>query len=370
MNKHLIRIVLLVFTIPAFAGDDTLWRGVDLSYVNELEDCGAEYRVGDTVMDPYHMFAGLGANVVRLRLWHTPTWTNYSTLDDVQKSIQRAHKAGMRVLLDIHYSDDWADPGDQIIPSAWKDAQDTEELAKRVYDYTLEVMTALDALGLTPEFVQVGNEINTEILLAEPVPEDTPIDWARNAALINAGIRAVRDFSEKAVTKPEIMLHIAQPEYVEPWLDDALAAGIEAFDILGVSYYPKWSDVSFADIGEAIRKFRDQYDKEVVVVETAYPWTLASNDEAGNLLGEDSLEEGYPATIDGQRRFLIDLMQSVVNGGGLGIVYWEPAWVSTDCRTRWGKGSHWENATLFHFDNTQLHQGAQFLGRDYTDSAK
>lgn len=370
MNKPLVFLSLLIFSLPAVAGSDKLWRGVDLSYVNELEDCGAEYRFNDTVMDPYDLFASLGGNIVRLRLWHSPTWTRYSTLEDVQKSIRRAHEAGMRVLLDFHYSDDWADPGDQIIPSAWQDAGDTQELAQRVYDYTLDVLTELDALGLAPEFVQVGNEINTEILLDEPVPEDTPIDWPRNAALINAGIRAVRDFSHESVTTPEVMLHIAQPEYVEPWLDDALEAGIEPFDILGVSYYPKWSDVPFTNVGETIRRFKEKYGKDVVIVETAYPWTLAWNDEAGNLLGEDSLEKGYPATIDGQRRFLIDLMQSVVDGGGLGIVYWEPAWISSDCQTRWGKGSHWENATLFHFDGARLHQGAQFLGRDYTDGEK
>ena len=365
MNSRLLTILVLILAMPALAGEQPLWRGADLSYVNELEDCGAKYRVGGEVRDPYHIFAGLGANVVRLRLWHSPTWTSYSTLDDVKKSIRRAREAGMQVLLDFHYSDDWADPGDQIIPAAWREASSTEELAQLVYDYTLDVLRQLDADGLAPEHVQVGNEINTEILLDEPVPEDTPIDWQRNAALINAGIRAVRDFAAEAETQPTVMLHIAQPEYVEPWLDDALAAGIEDFDILGLSYYPKWSDVAFADIGEAIRRFREKYGKDVVVVETAYPWTLAWNDEAGNLLGEDSLEEGYPATIDGQRRFLVDLMQSVVDGGGLGIVYWEPAWISSDCRTRWGQGSHWENAALFHYDKAQLHQGAQFFGHDY-----
>jgi arabinogalactan endo-1,4-beta-galactosidase len=365
MYKAFAVLVLLASSATASDAGNMLWRGVDLSYVNELEDCGAKYHVGEKVMDPYHIFAGLGANVVRLRLWHTPTWTRYSTLDDVQKSIRRAREAGMRILLDLHYSDDWADPGDQIIPAAWRDATDTKQLAQRVYDYTLEVLNELDKEGLAPEFVQVGNEINTEILLDEPVREDTPINWSRNAELINAGIRAVRDFSELAEAPTVVMLHVAQPEYVEPWLDDALAAGIESFDILGLSYYPKWSEVAFADVGDSIRRFREKYETDVVVVETAYPWTLASKDEAGNLLGEDSLEDGYPATIDGQRRFLIDLMQSVVDGGGLGIVYWEPAWISTDCRTRWGQGSHWENAALFHYDKAQLHQGAQFLGQEY-----
>jgi len=339
------------------------WRGVDLSYVNELEDCGAVYRQDGEVRDPYAIFAAAGANVVRLRLWHSPGWTRYSTLDDVEKSIRRAHEAGMQALLDFHYSDDWADPGDQVIPAAWRDAAGVDELAGRVYRYTADVLGRLDAQGLMPEFVQVGNEINTEILLDAPVPEDTPIDWERNAALINAGIRAVRDSA--ADGSPKVMLHIAQPEFVEPWLDDGLAAGLADFDLLGVSYYPKWSRVPFREIESRIRQFRRKYGKDVVVVETAYPFTLEAGDAAGNILGADSLVDGYPATIDGQRRFLVDLMQAVLNGGGLGIVYWEPAWISTDCETRWGHGSHWENAALFDYEHSELHAGAEFLGRGY-----
>ena len=347
----------------ASAGD--LWRGADLSYVNELEDCGAVYRMGGKVEDPYRIFADAGANVVRLRLWHTPEWTRYSTLDDVRKSMRRAKESGMRVLLDLHYSDDWADPGDQIIPAAWTDAKDTEALAQRVYEYTAGVLQSLQADGIIPEYVQVGNEINTEILLRKAVPEDTPIDWSRNVLLLNAGIRAVRDFSASIDADTKVMMHIAQPEYVEPWFDDAITAGLLDFDIIGLSYYPKWSVTPFSDIEARIGHFRKKYKKDIVVVETAYPWTLESIDAAPNILGEDSLIADYPATIDGQRRFMIDLMQNVVDGGGLGIVYWEPAWISSACETRWGQGSHWENASLFDFENAELHEGSDFLGYSY-----
>ena len=353
---------------PGYAQD--IWRGVDLSYVNELEDCGAVYRHEGEVADPYAIFAGKGANLVRLRLWHSPDWTEYSTLPDVTRSIRRAKQHDMAVLLDFHYSDDWADPGNQIIPAAWRTAKTTEELAQRLHDYTYETLMALDEQGLLPEYVQVGNEINTEMLLTEEIAEHTPINWERNVVLLNAGISAVRQVSDDSGKTIGLMLHVAQPENVGPWVDAAAEAGILDFDIIGVSYYAKWSKMPFNLVEEAIRRLHHRYGKDVVVVETAYPWTLRYNDQAHNILGADSLIDGYPATQDGQRRLLIDLTSAVLRGGGLGVVYWEPAWVSSRCKTRWGQGSHWENAALFDFRHVNLHKGADFLSHDYSNEVE
>ena len=355
-------------TCPGYAQD--IWRGVDLSYVNELEDCGAVYRYEGEASDPYTIFADKGANVVRLRLWHTPDWTEYSTLPDVTRSIRRAKQHDMAVLLDFHYSDDWADPGNQIIPAAWRTAKTTEELAQRLYDYTYETLMTLDEQGLLPEYVQVGNEINTEMLLTEEIAEHTPIKWERNVVLLNAGISAVRQVSDDNGKTIGLMLHVAQPENVGPWVDAAAEAGILDIDIIGVSYYAKWSKMPFTLVEEAIRRLHHRYGKDVVVVETAYPWTLRYNDQAHNILGADSLIDGYPATQDGQRRLLIDLMSAVLRGGGLGVVYWEPAWVSSRCKTRWGHGSHWENAALFDFHPGNLHKGADFLSHDYSNEVE
>ena len=355
-------------TCPGYAQE--IWRGVDLSYVNELEDCGAVYRYEGEVADPYAIFAGRGANVVRLRLWHSPDWTEYSTLPDVTRSIRRAKQHDMAVLLDFHYSDDWADPGNQIIPAAWRTAKTTEELAQRLYDYTYETLMTLDEQGLLPEYVQVGNEINTELLLTEEIAEHTPINWERNVVLLNAGISAVRQVSDDSGKTIGLMLHVAQPENVGPWVDAAAEAGILDIDIIGVSYYAKWSKMPFNLVEEAIRRLHHRYGKDVVVVETAYPWTLRYNDQAHNILGADSLIDGYPATQDGQRRLLIDLTSAVLRGGGLGVVYWEPAWVSSDCKTRWGQGSHWENASLFDFRHVNLHKGADFLSHDYSNEVE
>jgi arabinogalactan endo-1,4-beta-galactosidase len=159
----------------------------------------------------------------------------------------------------------------------------------------------------------------------------------------------VRDAGGDWTTPPRVMIHIAQPENVEPWFDAATAAGVTDFDIIGISYYRTWSTRSMAELGATIARARAKYGKDVMVAETAYPWTLDYADTSTNLLGEDSLIAGYPATPEGQAHYLADLTRIVRANDGDGVVYWEPAWVSTKCRTRWGQGSSWENATFFDF---------------------
>ncbi|MBN1428185.1 MAG: arabinogalactan endo-1,4-beta-galactosidase [Anaerolineae bacterium] len=335
--------------------------GVDLSYVNEMEDCGAVYLEDGKPQDPFKLFHNRGANLARARLWHDPTWTDYSTLADVTKTFERARQAGMLTLLDIHYSDEWADPGKQNIPAAWEHIEDEDELAQAVYQYTYDVLMVLYQEGVMPAFVQVGNETNAGML-----KRIVELDWPRDAKLFNAGIKAVRDVAEKTNTDPKIILHIAQPENTGWWFREAQEHGIADFDVIGISYYPQWSDFSIADMGGHVTYLRQTFGKDVMVVETAYPWTFEGVSEtAGNILNKGV--RGYPTTIAGQRQFLIDLAQSLIGNGALGIVYWEPAWVSTRCSTRWGLGSHWENATFFDFrKGNELHEGIDFLRYPYT----
>ena len=352
----------LLAATAATAGEE--WRGVDLSYVNELEDCGAEYRLAGRPGDPFEIFANAGANMVRLRLWHTPDWTRYSTLGDVKKSIRRARSAGMRVLLDLHYSDDWAHPGKQLRPSAWREADSVDELVALLAEYTREVLTELDSEGLLPDVIATGNEINTNMLVDVEVAEDHPIDWSRNIVIVNAALDAVRSIDYESGPAPDRMLHIAQPENVIPWFDAAIDAGLGEFEIIGISYYPKWSTVTFEKLPGMLEVIAERLEKDFVVVETAYPWTLNGDDAAANLLGEDSLAPGYPASVDGQASFLAELQARVRDSGGLGTVYWEPAWVSSPCETRWGDGSHWENAALFDFDGELLDSARYLRGDD------
>jgi len=346
---------------PQNIGEDEVpfYLGVDLSYVNEMDDCGAVYLEDGELRDAYELSSEHGANLVRARLWHTPDWTNYSTLDDVERTFSRAHVAGMDTLLAFHYSDNWADPGKQAIPAAWEDFSE-EELPDVLYQYTYEVLMRLHDNGLFPDFVQVGNEINSGL-----VKHESGLDWPRDAALINAGIRAIRDIILETGSKTRVVLHVAQPENAGWWFREAREHNVTYFDVIGLSYYPQWSSFLPGDLGPHVSYLHNEFDKEVLIVETAYPWTLEKIDEtADNILYQGI--RGYPISIEGQRQFMIDLTQSLIMNGGLGVVYWEPAWVSTECTTRWGQGSHWENATFFDFNNNNaVHEGIDFLAFDY-----
>lgn len=338
------------------------WAGADLSWVNELEDCGAEYRVNGELRDPYELFAEAGLNTVRLRIWNDPDWTDYSTLHDVARSIRRAKKLGLRVLLDFHYSDTWADPGKQTIPAAWeKDIDKLGALSGHVSAYTTEVLTHLGDLGLMPDMVQVGNEVNTEILR----PRDTegwPINWPRQAALLNAGIRAVRGMAGKYAVTPSVMLQIAQPENVEPWFEAARKHGVTDYDYIGISYYPRWSEWSMSELGAAIARVRETFGAKVILVETGYYWSLGKTDPAKDELAAQSLEAGYPASVDGQHRFLVDLANTVLQNGGVGMFYWEPAIVSTRCRSGWGyEDERWDNSLFDYRRGNELLPGAEYL---------
>ena len=368
MNRHLLALFAAgaasaAASVACAAAPAERFAGVDLSYVNEMEACGAEFRVQGQKRDPHELFAAAGANLVRLRLWNAPDWTNYSNEADVTRAIERAHKAGMKVLLDFHYSDDWADPQKQTIPAAWAaDIDNSDKLAAHVYEYTRDVLGRLSARGQLPYMVQVGNEINTQLLRAADTKGE-PIDWARNAKVLNAGVRAVREARAADGSSPRVMLHVAQPENVEPWFAAAVAAGVRDFDYIGVSYYPKWSSLDMKPAEAALARVVKRFSRPIIIVEVSYPFTLQdAGDKAPNLLGEDSLHPGYPATLRGQQRFMNDVVQMTLRVGGVGVVYWEPAWVSTKCATRWGTGSHWENATLFDFrKKNELTPAVNFL---------
>ncbi len=344
----------------------TFYYGADLSYVNEMEDCGAVYKDKNNVTkDVYQIFKEEGANIIRIRLWHNPTWTNYSNLEDVKASIQRAKSKGMRVLLDFHYSDTWADPSNQQIPAAWLEhVNNTNVLGNLLYDYTFDTLNALANQNLLPDIVQVGNEINPMILQdGEP---QWPINWERNSYLINKGIQAVRAISSERNKTIEVMLHIAQPENGLWWFEQATQNGVTDFDWIGLSYYPIRSTYTLDNVGLAFSTLKNNYNKKLMVVETAYPFTLSDVDAANNILGEDAVINGYPATQQGQLNYLNQLTSVIKNAGGEGLIYWEPAWVSTDCFTLWAQGSHWDNATLFDTDNKAT-LGLSFYNSAFND---
>jgi arabinogalactan endo-1,4-beta-galactosidase len=355
--RSILFIFLLLFFIISSCNNNQreIYLGADLSYVNEMEDHGGIYRSKGEQADPFELFAQKGANIVRVRLWHSPLeWTSYSNYLDVKKTIKRSKENGMAILLDFHYSDKWADPQKQIIPKAWEKIEDLEVLGDSVYNYTYNILMNLAKENLVPEMVQVGNETNIEILQQKDSMIVDTISWERNIFLLNKGIDAVNRVSQKLDVEIQTMIHIAQPENSFWWFKEAFKNGIHEFDWIGLSYYPKWSEYPLNDIPIAIDSLKKLYDIPIIIVETAYPHTLENVDSAGNILGKDALIMGYPATHKGQKEFMVELTKLALKGGADGVIYWEPAWISSKAVTPWGSGSHWDNATFFDaFNNNE-----------------
>jgi arabinogalactan endo-1,4-beta-galactosidase len=164
---------------------------------------------------------------------------------------------------------------------------------------------------------------------------------------LNSGIKAVRDFSATSGKKVAIVLHIAQPENGLAWFPKALESGVTDFDVVGLSYYPQWSTYKLDTLGSALTELQGKTKKPVMIVETGYPWTFDNFDKADNVLWKSAVLPDYPPTPNGQLEYLLALSKVVKAAGGLGVLYWEPGWISTPCKTLWGTGSHWENAAFF-----------------------
>lgn len=334
--------------------------GADLSYVNQVEENGGVYRDSGNVKDVFRIFRDHGANCVRVRLWHSPNWQLaitggklYSDLADVEKTIRRARQAGMSVNLDLHYSDDWADPQKQDPPAAWKNVS-FDVLKDSVYQYTLFVLNYLASKDIIPEMIQIGNETNPGMLF--PHGKIVNGNFKPFAELLNSGIKAVRDFSKNASIKPQIILHVAQLQDAGWWTRGIIdGEEVRDFDIIGLSHYCKWSKVNTMQvITDTIRSLVKKYNKKVMMVETAYPWTAANADTYNNLFEAADSVAGYPLSRQGQYNYMKDLVQAIIEGGGNGIMYWEPAWISSPMRDRWGRGSSWENNALFDFEGNAL----------------
>jgi arabinogalactan endo-1,4-beta-galactosidase len=278
----------------------------------------------------------------------------YSDLADVEKTIQRAKNAGMIVNLDIHYSDEWADPGNQKMPAAWSASLSLNDLKDSVYNYTIRVLNYLKSKNLTPEMVQVGNETNQGMLFN--TGKVVSNNWTPFAELLKSGIKAVRDFSLSSTIKPQIILHVAgisDADYIANGVINL--GGVTDFDILGISHYYIWATVNtMSDITARISNLKTKYGKKVMIVETAYPWTSAGADSYNNIISGSTSVPGYDISKEGQLKYLKDFTQAIIAGGGSGIMYWEPAWITSGLRDKWGTGSSWENATLFDFTGNSL----------------
>ncbi len=354
----------------------SFYKGADMSYVNEIESCAGDdvYKEDGETKDIYDILADNNANIVRYRLWHTPSagWSDYA---DVKKAIARAKAKDLAVILDFHYSDEWADPSTQCTPAAWysvdSDDDDYAALADSLYNYTYYVLNDLKASGLTPEFVQVGNETNGGMCYPG-CTVDWPNPWDKEKLLYNAGIYACRAVDSDI----KIILHQSDPDVTEWWVSELFSYDVTDFDVVGVSFYPCYHDDDIESFQSTIETIISTYNKDVMVVETSAPWTDGYNDSQTNVSNcvADRYVEDYGDTPTPEicSQWCIDLADAIYESGGIGLVYWGAEWVSTGvsgCPSYGNSGgSTWENQAMFDFDNNLLTTGpVNFMQRSYGD---
>jgi arabinogalactan endo-1,4-beta-galactosidase len=369
--------------MPGLAGQTEagFYFGADLSYVNQVLDHKGVYKDQGLSKNPYHIFKEKGANLARFRLWHTPTWTKevmepgaaqmYIDLADIEKGMRLAKDLGMDLMLDFHYSDVWADPKNQKVPQAWSEIKELAVLNDSIYQYTYNTLRYLDSKGLMPQLVQIGNENDCGLFYTDTPPGFPSADackgnWSALGSLLNSGIKAVRDVAASSAVQTKIALHVANPDHVEWWFDKITSAGgVSDFDIIGFSYYPLWhTAIHPSHLPGYITSFKNKYRKEVILLETAYPWTLEGNDSYANVFDSNYKDQWYPFSEQGQYQYMVELTQHVMDAGGIGVIYWEPGWITSDMKDLWGTGSLWENAAFFDFEGNTL-QGIDYMKYDY-----
>ncbi|MFN7252268.1 MAG: glycosyl hydrolase 53 family protein, partial [Anaerobacillus sp.] len=334
--------------------------GVDISTLTKVENYGGKFYDQGEEKDVLEILTSYGSNWARLKIWEDPTdvysdGIAYNDLEDTIVKAVRIKEADMKYLLNFHYSGFWADPGRQDKPASWVDLS-FADLVQAVYDHTADTIEALIEAGAAPDMVQIGNEIRPGMLF--PDGRIVNNNYNNLANLLNSGIKAVRDTLGEEV---DIMIHLDQGGengIYRRWFDGIIAAGVTDFQIIGASYYPYWHG-TLAQLEYNLNDISQRYDKDVVVVETAYAFTLADADGHGNIFTRIQEERaGYPATVEGQARLVYDVMEvvrNVPNQRGLGVFYWEPAWLGVK-GAGWtaGEGNGWENQAMFDFEGNAL----------------
>jgi len=353
-------------------------KGFDVSSLEEVERCGGKFFDGGVQGDAMAILKEHGGNWLRLRVWNDPYTEDgqpYGAgscdLATLLRLALRAKHMGYQWLLNIHYSDFWADPGKQWPPKAWQ-GMDEEELCHAIYTYTTDVLRACRANGTIPGMVQVGNELTHGLLW--PIGHDP--NWDTIHRLVSAGVRAVRDFDPAL----PVMVHLdngGNHELYRNWFDNYFKRGGDC-DVIGLSYYPFWHG-TLQDLAANMNDIAPRYGKDLVVVETSMGFTMESY-AAHEKLDEKNRKSAatrpalvekipYPMTPQGQADFMSDLLKTIeeVPGNhGKGFFWWEPAWIPVP-GSGWAEqpgweyvhekgpgGNEWANQALFDFDGNTL----------------
>lgn len=346
-----------VFVEPVAGISDDFIRGMDASAVLSVEKSGAKYYGYDgKEQDVFETLAESGVNYIRLRVWNDPYDENgngYGGGDnDVATAIElgkRATQYGMKVNIDFHYSDFWADPKRQHAPKAWE-GMSADEKADALYDFTKESLTQILDAGVDVGMVQVGNEINNGMSGETDVPAVM--------GLLSAGSRAVREIADSYGKDIRIVLHYTNIEDNEEV--DTMAANLKEYgvdyDIFGLSYYPFW-DGTNENMQNVAKNIMDRYGKKVVIAETSYCYTEKDGDGFGNSFDwiEDAVD-GYAPTVQSQATMIRDICAAANEVGVLGVFYWEGTWIPVgsedqDNSALWEEyGSGWASSYSAEYD--------------------
>ena len=346
-----------IFVEPVDGISDDFYRGMDASAVLALENSGAKYYNFDgEEQDVFMTLAQAGVNYIRLRVWNDPYNENGNGYgggnNDVATAIalgQRATKYGMKVCIDFHYSDFWADPKKQFVPKAWE-GMEIEEKADALYDFTLDSLTQLLDAGVDVEMVQIGNEINNGM--------SGETDVANVRKLLTAGSKAVREAAVNSGKEILVAVHYTNIDDMKKL--DTLLSGLQVkeidYDIVGLSFYPYWHG-TMDDLKNAITHIRNTYGKKVYVAENAYCYTAEDGDGSANSVeGTDDLAEGYSASVQGQANEVRDVCAAASEAGAEGVFYWEGTWIpvgpaDADNSALWEKyGSGWASSYASGYD--------------------
>ena len=340
-------------------------RGADISFLLQEDEAGRRFTDRRGHRRPAErILAGAGANWARLRVWVDPP-SGYSNLHTSLALARRCRAAGLKVLLDPHYSDFWADPGKQPIPAAWA-GQDLAELSETVRRYTRHLVDAFARQGTPIDMIQIGNEVTNGMLWpVGQIYRNGEQHWDAFVRLLDAGLAGAREAAPRH-RELTTMIHIdrggdnAGARY---FYDNVIQRNVR-FDVIGLSYYPFWHGPLSA-LRANLDDLSGRYGKGLVVAETAYPWTLANGDSLANSLDSAAqLPDGnrFPPTPQGQLAYfdaLREVIEQVPCGRGLGFFDWEPEWIPG---VGWapGQGNPNDNLTMFDFAGRALPSLAAF----------
>lgn len=322
--------------------DEDFIKGVDISSFVVEKQSGVVYRDFDgNVLDDagfFNLLKEAGVNWVRIRVWNNPYDANGNGYGGGNNDIEKAKNmgklatdAGLKVLIDFHYSDFWADPAAQDAPKAWEEYSLSEK-ETAVYNFTLDSLTSLHNAGVDVRMVQVGNETNNGIC------GESSSNWANMATIFNAGSSAVRAYEESVFgagtedgSEVLVALHFTEPQSGN---QATFASNLESngvdYDVFATSYYPFWHG-TLENLQNVLSSIASSYDKKVMVAETSYAYTYEDGDGHENNVRADqanSLALNYNISIQGQADSLTDIMKTMSNTtNGIGMFYWEPAWI-------------------------------------------